>query len=591
MADSPTLNSDGQIELSVTSDGTATPDTIDIISVRTRAETNRIPEAVIVFFDGDVASEEFPVTDGDLFKPGAEIKISAGYGDAEPVSLFEGIVTAIRIRTQDNQSRLEVSCRDKSIRMTLGRNSAVFNDQEDSVIIAGLIGNYAGLTSDTDATSIQHPVLVQSRCSDWDFLMTRADANGLVVNAFGGKVSVKAPDPALAAKLTVKYGLDILSFDIEQDARFQYAKFSAESWDPATLAAVTGESDPYGDQAFGNLTPTSLAKTGDDVELMLSTSAPVDASDLTVIAKARATRTGLAALRGSITYQGSSLANPGDTLEVAGLGDRFSGTGLITRIVHTIEEGSWQTEAGLGLSAHMHSDRPDETDAPAAAGIVPSISGLQLGTVTKLDEDPDNMFRIQVSLKMVGGGEPEPLIWARYSTPYATNGAGFVALPEIGDEVVVGFLDDNPTYPLILGSLHSSKQAQPVDPTAENNIKSFITREKMKLEFDEDKKIITVLTPGGNSVVLDDDDGSIKMTDQNGNTVTLDSNGITLDSASDVTIKAGSNVSITATSDVTISGMNITASADSALSATGNASAELSAGGTTKVAGAMVQIN
>ncbi len=590
MAESPTLTSDGLVVVSITSNGTAIPDTYEVISVRTRNESGRIPEAVVVLADGDVSTEEFPITDGDRFPPGAEIGISATYDDGELVSLFKGIVTSVRIRTQDSQSRLEVTCRDKAIRMTLSRHSAVREAQKDSDILSTLISD-AGLTADVEATTIEHPVLVQSRCTDWDFLLTRADANGFTVNVFEGKVAVKAPAPDTAAVLTVTYGLDIISFDMEVDARHQYATYSVESWDPANLKKLSTQESPSAGPKIGNLTPTALAEVGGNADILLTTSAPVDASDLTVIAKARATRTGLSALRGFVVFQGSGLAKPGETLEIKGLGDRFSGTGLIGSVFHTIEDGSWQTEVGLGLKSHWHSDRPDEAESPAAAGLVPPVSGLQLATVTKIDEDPDGMFRIQVSLTLVGGDDNDALIWARYSSPYASNGVGLVTLPEIGDEVVVGFLDDNPTYPIILGSLHGSSQALPITPAAENNTKTFLTREKLKLEFDEGNKVITVETPGGNKVVLDDTDGSITMTDKNGNSVTLDSSGITLDSASDISLKAKANISVTAGSDATVSGMNVTLSADTALKAAGNASAELSAGGTTKVAGAMVQIN
>ena len=49
-------------------------------------------------------------------------------------------------------------------------------------------------------------------------------------------------------------------------------------------------------------------------------------------------------------------------------------------------------------------------------------------------------------------------VWARMAHVYATEDCGFVFYPEVGDEVVLGFFDDDPTYPVILGSLYSSKR-------------------------------------------------------------------------------------------------------------------------------------
>ena len=73
MADSPILNSDGPVGLKITANGVALADDVQVISVRTRAEMFRVPEALIVIADGDVAENTFPVTDADTFKPGSEV--------------------------------------------------------------------------------------------------------------------------------------------------------------------------------------------------------------------------------------------------------------------------------------------------------------------------------------------------------------------------------------------------------------------------------------------------------------------------------------------------------------------------------------
>ena len=81
-----------------------------------------------------MAEGAFPVTDAATFKPGAEIAISAGYGGApEVATLFEGVVVAVRLRIGgESAGFLEVSCRDKAFRLTLGRSSQVLADVTDS---------------------------------------------------------------------------------------------------------------------------------------------------------------------------------------------------------------------------------------------------------------------------------------------------------------------------------------------------------------------------------------------------------------------------------------------------------------------------
>jgi len=173
-------------------------------------------------------------------------------------------------------------------------------------------------------------------------------------------------------------------------------------------------------------------------------------------------------------------------------------------------------------------------------------------------------------------------------------------MPEKDDEVVIGFLENDPRYPVMLGSLYSSVKKPAVTAADEkNNTKSIVTREKLKINFDEEKKIITVTTPGNNSIVLSDDAKSITLKDQNGNTVTLDSNGITLKSASDINLKATGSCNIEATGavsiksqqDVKVAGLNISNQAQMSFEAKGNINAELSASAQTTVKGGIVMIN
>ena len=155
--------------------------------------------------------------------------------------------------------------------------------------------------------------------------------------------------------------------------------------------------------------------------------------------------------------------------------------------------------------------------------------------------------------------------------------------PEIGDEVVVGFLDGDPRDPVVLGGLHSSAKAPPLDGSDDNHEKALVTRAGMRIHWNDDSVTLTIDTPAGNSLVLDEDGKAVTLTDQSGSRVTLDDKGITLDSPKDITLKA--------TGDVKIEGKNVTVKAQAQLGAEGGAQAEFKSSGTTVVKGAMVNIN
>ncbi|MEL7004370.1 MAG: phage baseplate assembly protein V [Bacteroidota bacterium] len=184
-------------------------------------------------------------------------------------------------------------------------------------------------------------------------------------------------------------------------------------------------------------------------------------------------------------------------------------------------------------------------------------------------------------------------------TGTSTSDIGAYFYPEVGDEVVLGFLNDDPRFAIIIGSLYSSKMKAPYTPDSENKVKGFVTKSEMKLTFEEDNKNIIIETPGGNKVTISDENKSITLEDQNSNKVSLSDSGITLDSPKDVQISAKGNFTVDATQGVTIKstgdaalqGNNVNLKANIALSAQGSASASLQASGQVEVKGAMVMIN
>ena len=102
MPQSPHTDSDAVVRLTVKSNGVAIAETMQVVSVAVTRAVNAIPSARLILLDGDVGTGDFAVSDDDVFKPGAKIAISAGYGEKEE-EIFKGIVVkhALKI-TGDN---------------------------------------------------------------------------------------------------------------------------------------------------------------------------------------------------------------------------------------------------------------------------------------------------------------------------------------------------------------------------------------------------------------------------------------------------------------------------------------------------------
>ena len=591
MANSPSIAKDRVLSCSVYCNGTKLKDNYALVSATVRLELNRIGKATLRFNAGNMDKQTFDESDADLLKPGNSIRLNAGDTEKED-TLFEGIITGLRVIIgKDLRSYMVVECRDNAYPATQGRKNRIFEKKADSDIIKEVLSAYGSIK--VDATPYQHPTLVQYYCSDWDFALSRADANGLFVFASGSTIQVKKPEVSASPVLTVTYGSDLISFDLELSAGDQFTQYEAVSWSPKTQKAVKVSASAPSLNKQGDLQPKNIA-TGDS--LLLQTDAPTDEKALKQWADSMALKAGLARYQGSCSFYGSANVIPGCIIELKGLGKRINGNLFVGSVTHTIEDNEWITEAGAGVSPLNITDETDVVSS-SASGFLPGLQGLHAAVVKKLDGDPLKEYRIQVELPWLNG--KSQLLWARLSTMYGTNGMGSFFLPEPGDEVMIGFMNQDPGHPVILGALYGEKHKPPYEYEAKNNTKAIVTREKMRIEFDEEKKIITVSTPGNNKVEINDDGKHIRLTDQHKNEISMNKDGITLSSSKDIVLKAKgaitmdaiSKISGTAKSDVSLEGMNVKIQAKVGASVKGNATAELSASGQTTVKGAMVMIN
>lgn len=593
---SPLLNSTGVLSLTILANGAELADTIQVVSVEIVKRINRIPSATISFIDGDMPEGTFPNSDAATFLPGTEITVNAGYAGSE-ATIFTGIVIkhAVTIGAE-NQARLVLECRDKAIAMTVGRKNANYVDQKDSDIISAVVGTYSGLSVTASSTTTTYKELVQYYCSDWDFVLARAEANGMIVTTEAAAITVAAPVVSGTAPLLLTYGIDLVEFDAEIDSRTQLTQVTGTTWDLASQAIVQQQATPNALTSQGNLTSDTLAKVIGLSTYNMQSPAPIDSTALKAWADGQQLKAGLSRIRGSMRFQGSALALPGTLVQLAGVGQRFSGNVLATGVTHKLAGGNWFTKVEFGWPSNWSAENTD-VPAPKASAITPGIGGLHIGVVKKLDADPEGQYKIQVSIPVMQAQSDG--VWARLASFYASSGFGTFFIPEIGDEVILGYFNDDPSHPVILGSLYSSTRKPAYELTAENYTKAFVTKSLMKMTFDDDKKIITLVTPGNNTIVISDDGKSILLQDQNSNKVELNTSGITLDSPKDIVINAKGGINITAVNNVQIKSnadiqaqaLNIQHSANVGFTAKGAATAELSASGQTTIKGAMVMIN
>lgn len=143
--------------------------------------------------------------------------------------------------------------------------------------------------------------------------------------------------------------------------------------------------------------------------------------------------------------------------------------------------------------------------------------GKYRGTVVDVDAAT---MRIRANVPSVLGATVSG--WCMPCVPYAGPQVGFAFLPEVGSGVWIEFEGGDPSYPIWVGGFWNEGEF-PSDAAA---------------------RVKVLVTAAPHEIKLDDDQGSITITDPNGNTVTLDSSGITLANGGEQVVVSSSSVSV-----------------------------------------------
>jgi uncharacterized protein involved in type VI secretion and phage assembly len=182
--------------------------------------------------------------------------------------------------------------------------------------------------------------------------------------------------------------------------------------------------------------------------------------------------------------------------------------------------------------------------------------------------DPKNKGRVKV--RFTWQDKPYTTNWIQVQTPDAgSSGAvpknrGFFFIPEIGDQVLVGFLHADPSRPYVAGSLYHRDITKGAEP--DNNVKTIITRSGHTIKLDDSKgsEKIQVYDIKGNIVEIDTDENNITIFANNDITVTavetmtLNAKNLNINVTEDMNTSVGGKKTINVAGDISVAGTNIT---------------------------------
>lgn len=482
-------------------------------------------------------------TDSPLFDTGKNVEIHMGYAnDLHPMMLGE--ITAVNPSfPQSGAPTLSITGYDKSHRMRHNQPARyTFNWLNDSAIAAQIAAENL-LIPIVDPSPLPPQSCVLQTGSDWALLQELAERNGFDVNVKWDKLYFRFPRPT-TEMVTLEWGKNLISFSPRMSTSGQYGMQVVRAYDPTLAQTIVevlplvglGSNLDHIVERLGSRFVDQLVKLGRNVVRGKKINTHLDAA---LLAKTILRQLLEGLFEGTGRCIGMPELRAGELIEIRGIGKRFSGRYRLSKVTHAINESGYQTtfEVTQRLSTNLLGLLRKKLNDSPSPNKQDKINGTVTGIVRE-NGDPLKPGRVRVSFPHLS--DENITCWAPVATPMAGNDSGIYFMPEVDDQVLVGFENGDINRPLVLGSAWNTRtRTVPQDgPTFDNHIRMIKTKAGHTIKFDD--------TMGGEQITIQDKAGS---------TITLTADGaVTIEAKGDLNLKAGKNVNIDATNvKVTVS--------------------------------------
>lgn len=459
------------------------------------------------------------------------------YGSENQV--FSGIVTGLKNRKESGYGKLVITGQSPSILLENGRADRSFEQLSLSQIVKEIGVNYpqeGKIHAEEQELNVRRvlPYTVQSQESDFGFIQRLATRYGeyFYYNGkeliFGNKAEpvLELSEGRELIELEFELGLKAqgfsgLAYDAEKGESIQHnAQEVQTEWKENALQAVAVQASK---QLFGNAPKSVFSGSEKSQELE------------EMLLKEKENRESLIWVRGR--SRDSRLKN-GSRAKLTDINGRAMETYRIVEIRHYYNGDEYYNEF-VGVSDVLHPPYQD-------SGAFPK-SHEQMGRVVE-NADPLGLGRVRVQMMwQEAGSEKTP--WIRLLQPHSGSGKGFYFVPEIGEEVLVGFQGGNAEKPYVIGTQYNGKEKSGY-ADKENSIKAVHTRSGHKLVFTEDESIL-ITDKSGNEILLDTKGSNITITAPE--TMTLNAKNLNINVSQNMTTNVGNNMITNVTNDTTIS--------------------------------------
>lgn len=502
---------------------------------------------------------------GSTFQVGKSIQLDArsafsanGSGQPSFETVFKGEIVGMEHDfSAQHEATMVVRAFDKLHRLLRGRKRRSFQNVSDSDIVNQIASGH-GLQSQVTSTSGTRDWVYQDNLSDWAFLQRLAMRNGFRVMLEDDKL-VFRPNDHGTEETHVEWGKSLQSFRSRLSTANQVKKVEVRSWDPNQKSSiVSSASSPQGTPQIGmNTHGGEVATSAFGETKMVIVDRPVEsAAAAEHFAQSVLDQISGGFLEADGLMEGNPSLKPGHKVKLDNVGTRFNGSYDVSKVTHffTPTEGlttSFQI-SGKRSNTLLSALGMNELSNPAPLG-----SGVGVAIVTDID-DPEQLGRVKVKIPWLS--DEDQTWWARLVSPMAGRDRGFMFVPEVDDEVLIGFEHGDIQRPFILGALWNGQDDPPIRDAVQggkSERRVIRTRENHLFAFDDSsgKKSIELKSSKGHYAKIDDVADTIEVKDSNGNYLKIEAGpgNITMQCSGNMKLQCGGNFDLVVTGNMTAS--------------------------------------
>ncbi len=466
-------------------------------SIRVQQRLSQPTQCELVFQDPpgplDVAAE---------LQPGQTVEVALQEDHGATETLFTGEITAVELAFGPDQVQT-ISVRAYDLLHRLRKRQPVRAHVEATVhdLAQELVGDL-GLSVRSEERGPLRKRLIQHDLTDLDFLVEQAAQVGLYLSLREETLHLLTLS-GVGERQVLKVGESLLEARFELNSEPACRTVDTHAWNPlrSEVHRESSDSARVGTDIVAETAPDRFSESG---VRSITGAAVEDANHASALAQGELDRRVAYETMFWGVAEGNPALIPGTPVQIEALPAPYSGQYVITSAIHTIDSEK-------GFTSELSSVPPRFEPQNRATNPV-----IAPGVVTQVN-DPQRLGRVRVSLPTYNDLESE---WLQVVHSGAGKNKGLIILPSVGDDVLILLSHGDPAQAVIIGGLFGMEGAP------DSGVEGGSTRR------------YSFLTPGGQTLQLDDESESILMKDSSGNSVRLSPEHLRIHAAVDLEIEA-----------------------------------------------------